>query len=245
MYQDFAAARQLKELTAQRRLKEISQHVPLSGRWLDVGCANGVFVETVGEHVQAEGVELSQNAVMEGRERGLNLAIGSIENFPKDIPFDCITAFDVLEHVVDPNQFISAIHERLADHGTVVLTVPNCGGIVRKLMGKRWYFYIPEEHLHYFDKQNLSDLLAQHGFEVLHTGATFKPMTFRYALLQFKEFNPLIYKVLNFFGSLIPSKWKTAPMPLPIGEIKIIGRRIPVPVNVEGKKRELESAATA
>lgn len=229
MYQDFAAARDLKRMTAERRIKEIRPYVPLEGRWLDVGCANGVFVEAVGEFVEAEGVEISQNAVMDGRERGLNLSIGAIEDYPKNRSFDCITAFDVLEHVTDPNHFIESIRKRINDEGTLVITVPNCGGIVRKIMGKNWYFYIPEEHLHYFNEHNLSALLIEHGFEVVNVSATRKPMTYRYALLQFEEFNPLIYRILNLASRLIPSWLKTKPIPLPIGELKIIARKIPAP----------------
>lgn len=226
MYQDFAAADLLKRMTAKQRIKEISKTIPLQGKWLDVGCANGVFVDTIAEHgIEAHGVELSENAVSIGKSNGLNLYTGTVDDLPSKESFDCITAFDVLEHVLDPLDFIGSIYKRLNDGGHAVFTVPNCGGIVRRLMGKRWYFYIPEEHLHYFNRKNLAGLMEKHGFEVLGVGATYKPMTYDYALLQFAEFNPLIYKMMKIASYVVPSKLRTRPVPLPIGELRIVARK--------------------
>jgi len=226
MYQDFAAADLLKRMTAQQRIKEISNSVPLEGKWLDVGCANGVFVQEIAKTgLDAQGIELSQNAVSIGKENGLNLHVGTVDDLPSDETFNCITAFDVLEHVLEPLDFVGSIHKRLEEGGRVVMTVPNCGGIVRRLMGKRWYFYIPEEHLHYFNRKNLAGLFEKQGFEVLSVGATYKPMTYDYALLQFAEFNPLIHKVMKAFSYLVPSSLRTRPIPLPIGELRIIAQK--------------------
>ena len=226
MYQEFTAASEMKEMTARQRIKEIRRSIPVSGRWLDVGCANGVFVAAVASQgVDAHGVELSQLAVDAGRQRGLDLHVGTIDDLPAGQTYDCITAFDVLEHVLSPNEFLSSIFGRLDPGGHVVITVPNAGGIVRRLMGKRWYFYIPEEHLHYFNRHNLAGLLGKHGFNVINVGATYKPMTYDYSLTQFAEYNPLIHKVLKAASLVVPSKLRARPIPLPIGELRIIGRK--------------------
>ena len=226
MYQDFAAADLLKQMTAEQRIKEVAGTIPLKGKWLDVGCANGVFVNSISDHeVEAQGVELSDHAVAIGKEQGLNLHVGTIEDLSDDETFDCITAFDVLEHVLEPLDFVGSIYKRLNEGGHVVLTVPNAGGIVRRLMGKRWYFYIPEEHLHYFNRGNLAGLLEKQGFEVESVGATYKPMTFDYALVQFAEFNPLIYKMLKAVSYMVPAGLRKRPIPLPIGELRIIAQK--------------------
>ena len=114
----------------------------------------------------------------------------TIDDIPQATIFDGITAFDVLEHVLDPNAFLHSVHGRLNDGGHMVLTGPDTGGIVRRLMGRRWYFYFPEEHLHYFNGRNLSDQVRKHGFEVVDVGATCKPMTYDYAYRSFMNTIP-------------------------------------------------------
>ena len=232
MYQEFAAAGEMKRMTASQRLKEIVKYLPLQGKWLDVGCANGVFVEAAAERgIESEGIELSQHAVQIGRDRGLQLHMGTVDELPEGETFDCVTGFDVLEHVLEPNSFLDGIHERLNEGGYIVLTVPNTGGIVRRLMGQRWFFYIPEEHLHYFNRRNLVGLLKAHGFDILNVGATYKPMTYDYAMTQFAEYNPLIFKLLKTASYLIPSALRTKPIPQPIGELRIVGRKMRKPVD--------------
>lgn len=234
LYSEFTEADAMKRMTANQRIKEIGRHIPIEGRWLDAGCANGVFMETIErDDVTSEGVELSQHAVQSGRDRGLKIHVGTIDDLPENDVFDCVTAFDVLEHVLDPNAFLQGIQKRLADNGHVVLTVPDTGGIVRRLMGRRWYFYIPEEHLHYFNRHNLANLLQKHGFDVVDIGATYKPMTFDYAQTQFAEYNPLIHNLLKPCGFLLPSSLRSRPIPLPIGELRIIGRKNSVARNAE------------
>lgn len=226
MYLDFTSANLMKEMTARQRLKEIRKRISISGRWLDVGCANGVFVKTLADNgVDAEGIELSDHAVKAAKDAGLNVKCAMLSDVPADETFDCITAFDVLEHVLDPVAFVGETLERLKPGGHAVFTLPNTGGIVRRIMGRRWYFYIPEEHLHFFSSKNLESFLKKSGFETVQIGATFKPMTYDYALTQFSEFNPLIYRVLNTVGWIIPKAIRRWPVPLPIGELRAIARK--------------------
>ncbi|EMI29065.1 class I SAM-dependent methyltransferase [Rhodopirellula europaea] len=227
MYSDFAAAQTMKRMTAHSRLSELSRYVPSAsgGRWLDVGCADGTFVAVAKEKgADAQGVELSATAVELARQAGLNVHSGTVDSLPNDARFDTITAFDVIEHVLDPRDFIRALRMRVRDGGHIVLTLPDLNSMARRLMGSRWYFYIPEEHLHYFNRQNLSLLLQEEGFTVKAACRTYKPLTFDYSLVQFAEYNPMIHRVLSTIGNLMPSRLRSKVIPLPIGEMMLIGQ---------------------
>jgi 2-polyprenyl-3-methyl-5-hydroxy-6-metoxy-1,4-benzoquinol methylase len=247
MYRDFAAANEMKVLTARQRIKELKKSVSLDGKWLDVGCANGVFVkEAIALGIDAEGVELSENAVAEGKDQGIPISAGTIADLDGDVKYDCITAFDVLEHVIDPESFMRDITNRLKPGGHVVLTVPNCSSLPAKLMGSRWYFYIPEEHLHYFDPDKIESFASRMGTEHVSTRRTFKPLTFDYSLLQFKEFNPLIYRTLALLGKLVPAALRRKIIPLYIGEMMLIAK-MPTSesvdqVDLETRTRSLDAA---
>lgn len=226
MYQTFTSAEQMKTMTAKQRLKEITPWIRPQGRWLDVGCANGVFVrEAAALGAQAEGVELSSVAVNQAIELGLPVRCGALEDVESGPQYDCITAFDVLEHVLDPLTFMQDIATRLKPGGHAALTMPDKSSIYAKLMGSRWWFYIPEEHLHYFDHEIVRQLMIKVGLEPVTVARTFKPLTYDYGMTQFIEFNPLIYRVMKAASALLPAKWRQWIVPLYIGELKVIARK--------------------
>jgi len=224
MYKTFTSAEQMKKMTAQQRLKEISPHVNITGTWLDVGCANGEFIHYLKEKgYDAEGLELSEHAVNQAKERGLKARTGTMEALGVDEKFEGITAFDVIEHVLDPLEFLQQAVAHLKPGGTLAMTMPNKASFLCKLMGKRWYFYIPEEHLHYFDANIMRKLFAKVGLKTVFMGASRKPLTFDYGLTQFAEFNPLIYKMLNALAVVLPKSLRQRIIPWSIGEFMAIG----------------------
>jgi 2-polyprenyl-3-methyl-5-hydroxy-6-metoxy-1,4-benzoquinol methylase len=225
LYKEFTDASTMKQLTAQQRFKEIYKYCG-TGRWLDIGCADGRFVEHARRNgLNAEGIELSEVAVDQGKSRGLPIACSTIEDWDPSYRYDTITSFDVLEHVLDPVGYLQFAHQLLMPSGTLVLTVPNTGSLIRKIMGPRWFFYIPEEHLHYFDPSNIKLILEKTGFQVRKCSWTFKVLTYQYALTQFKEYNPLVYNLLNFISKVLPKKLLAMPIPLYIGEMKVVAIR--------------------
>jgi 2-polyprenyl-3-methyl-5-hydroxy-6-metoxy-1,4-benzoquinol methylase len=227
MYQEFVEAIDMKKLTAQQRFKDIFKYCE-PGCWLDVGSADGTFVACAqAHHLNAEGIELSQVAVKQAREKDRPVYCSTIQDWEPGYSYDTITAFDVLEHVLNPIEFLSSVHQLLLPNGRLVLTLPNQNSLIRKLMGKRWFFYIPEEHLHYFNPSNLRQLLQTLGFEVKKCGWAWKPLTYRYSLGQFKEYNPLIYRLLNSISTFLPQRVLDIPIPLYIGEMMIIAEKKP------------------
>ncbi len=224
MYKTFVDADTMKRMTADARLGQI-RSLAKPGRWLDVGCANGVFVQSAANAgMAAEGIELSQEAVALARQRGIRATCATIEGFGDAGSFDTLTAFDVIEHVIDQPRFLAEARRLLQPDGTLVLTLPDHGSLIRRLMGPRWYFYIPEEHLHYFNRDNMAKLLARCGFDPISIKGTFKPLSFAYALTQFQEYNPRIYRVLNAASALVPKALQVRPIPLYIGEMLVVAR---------------------
>jgi SAM-dependent methyltransferase len=226
MYQRFAAATRLKDLTAERRLDELRDRVPLSGRWLDIGASTGAFPLAAAKRgIDSAGVELSDTAVAAARAQGVVMYAGDLAQLPPDARYDCITAFDLIEHVLDPPALVTEVRKRLVDGGHLVLTLPDLGAAQRRLMGSRWYFYIPEEHLHYFTRRVMRRFLQRSGLDVVRIDTTLKPMTFDYAQTQFKEYNPALHSVLRVAGAITPQALRRAPIPLPVGEMVAVAQK--------------------
>ncbi|MDQ2856727.1 MAG: class I SAM-dependent methyltransferase, partial [Acidobacteriota bacterium] len=72
-----------------------------SPRILDIGCGTGANLEMLSQFGEAEGVDVSPDALAFCRQRGLqNVRQGEVEHLPyEDASFDLATALDVVEHL--------------------------------------------------------------------------------------------------------------------------------------------------
>ena len=77
-----------------------TNHTPL--RILDVGCGTGANLEMLSQFGEAEGVDVSDDALEFCRRKGLKAQKGLAETLPySDETFDITTALDVAEHLDD------------------------------------------------------------------------------------------------------------------------------------------------
>ncbi|MEQ1643024.1 MAG: class I SAM-dependent methyltransferase [Pyrinomonadaceae bacterium] len=69
---------------------------------LDVGCGTGANIEMLSQYGEAEGVDVSDDALEFCRRKGLKVQKGLAETLPyADESFDLTTALDVVEHLDD------------------------------------------------------------------------------------------------------------------------------------------------
>lgn len=138
------------------------------GRLLDIGCSLGYFVEAADTRGwQASGVEISSYAAEEARGFGLDVRTGVLDEAGyEDGSFDCVTMWDVLEHVPDPTRHMLEVRRVLADGGLVVIGTPNLGHTQFRLKRERWRHLKPAEHIFYFQQASMQRLLDKSGFEM-------------------------------------------------------------------------------
>jgi SAM-dependent methyltransferase len=103
-----------------RNLKEDSPRI------LDVGCGTGANLELLGKFGEAEGVDVSHDALAFCRARGLeNVRHGAAEELPyEDGTFDLVTALDVVEHLDDDVAGLGEMRRVLRKNGRALLFVP-------------------------------------------------------------------------------------------------------------------------
>ncbi|HEX8142194.1 MAG TPA: class I SAM-dependent methyltransferase [Pyrinomonadaceae bacterium] len=95
-------------------------------RILDVGCGTGANLEMLARFGEAEGVDVSPEALSFCRERGLqNVRLGAAERLPyEDESFDLVTALDVVEHLDDDTAGLREMRRVLKPGGRAMLFVP-------------------------------------------------------------------------------------------------------------------------
>jgi SAM-dependent methyltransferase len=93
---------------------------------LDVGCGTGANLEMLSEFGQAEGVDVSAEALSFCQARGLrNVKLGAAEALPyEDNSFDLVTGLDVVEHLDDDLAGLKEMRRVLRRGGRTLLFVP-------------------------------------------------------------------------------------------------------------------------
>lgn len=118
---------------AKTDIKGIKRYIQ-GGTILDIGAGVGHFLSVAkADGWNVYGVEISSFAANICKEKGLNVFIGTFSNAQyKNDMFDVITAFDVLEHVVEPNLFMEEVFRILKKDGLFVVSVPNVASFAAK-----------------------------------------------------------------------------------------------------------------
>jgi SAM-dependent methyltransferase len=133
---------------------------------LEAGCGSGEFLEVLRERGASPfGLEASLAAVQAGRARGLSIEHGypASGQILRNGPFHAFVTLNVLEHAVDPRDFLSGLRQNLCPRAVGMVEVPS---FERMLEQRRPYDFIAD-HLSYFTADTLRLALETTGFEVL------------------------------------------------------------------------------
>lgn len=154
------------------------------GKVLDVGCALGFFVElALASGYDAYGFDASSFAVKEAQALvGKNrIRLGTISDisYPAKT-FDVITLFDIFEHLAYPRNDLKKISTWLKDDGIIMIATGDTESFLAKLLRRRWTFYIPPQHLFFFNKKNMNTLLTEEQFKPVEWFRIGKWMSARY-----------------------------------------------------------------
>lgn len=165
----YSRRREFRLRRANTRLKQIELMIE-PGRLLDIGCSLGYFVEVANARGwKACGLDVSEHAVNEARKLGLDIRLGTLEqvSFPAG-SFDCVTMWDVLEHVPDPTRHMLEVKRILVNGGLVVIGTPDLDHLAFRIRRANWRHLKPAEHIYYFSKSSIRALLLKTGFEIVN-----------------------------------------------------------------------------
>ena len=81
-------------------------------------------------------------------------------------PADVITCWDVIEHVEDPAAALRIMGAHLKPGGWLFLSTPDAGSWLARILGRRWHYLDPLQHINVFSRRNLAALVEVNGLRV-------------------------------------------------------------------------------
>lgn len=163
--------------------KELKQ-LRAGGSLLDVGCGYGGLVSYASDlGLNASGIDFNAQQIEIGRsvfqltENQLYYANTNTlqEMINKNIKFDCICLFEVLEHVDDPKHLIQQAVDLLEDDGTILISCPNED---RFQPTGRVYVDYPPHHLTRWKPLTLQALMERFDFTLCRSDFDFDLIDF-------------------------------------------------------------------
>jgi len=214
--------------------KAFFKHFPsnVRGRLLDVGCGDGRFLRHAKEQgFEVWGIDFDKKSV-ESAKRNLDIDTVfamSLEEFyeyakEKNLKFDVITFFEVLEHQDKPREFLEMVKRLLKEGGYIAGSVPNRERLFVETEWKCFHGDYPPNHFLRFSKFSLEKTLNLAGFKDIEVYQLDFP---------FIELFPYLEKKL--FGNLDKLKIKLKGMVLG-DERKAIGYAVEELVEVSPNK---------
>ena len=172
-----------------RALDTVAKYCPRSfgtaSAWLDIGCHDGSFLraliqlyglKAVGcdvyptEHKEQKAYECFQATQNENWEyRCLDVSKG----IKFEQQFDAISALEVIEHVIDTDEFLQGAHRHLKNGGLLLLTTPNINNLVNRMRVPFGWYPIGLEyrniihHVRLYNVTTIRQHLHSCGFKVL------------------------------------------------------------------------------
>jgi 2-polyprenyl-3-methyl-5-hydroxy-6-metoxy-1,4-benzoquinol methylase len=126
----------------------ILKSLPQGGRVLDIGCAGGALLGSLGDRYDKFGVEPAAEAAAKAASKGVVILADSVTSLAHTPHrFDLICAVDVIEHVADPLSFLRQLSALLAPEGEIVVSTGNADTPIWRWVGPGYYYSHFFEHV--------------------------------------------------------------------------------------------------
>tara|TARA_A200000113_G_scaffold181376_1_gene167324 strand:- start:1914 stop:2825 length:912 start_codon:yes stop_codon:yes gene_type:complete len=169
----------------------IFKHIDINqvGEYFEIGPGLCELYKTFyNKNWHCEGLDLQPFIIAPGIVNNLD----DIKNESKDVA----VALDVIEHTIDPLEFLKNINIKLKNGGKIFLSFPNADSFKSKVLNNNWDMVVPLAHLNFFSKKSIQISLENNGFEIIfiknYSMGNFKRFIRNLIKLPFKLFKDLI-----------------------------------------------------
>lgn len=146
---------------------------PGHNRIMDFGCGTGGFLEVANEEGWKTSVGIDANdRYSDGysNTKGIQFIQSNFESLDKESlgeNYDCITMWNVLEHLFDLHNIITNLKRMLKHNGLLFIMVPNVESLATKLIREKSATF-NWKHISHFSPNSLKKLMLMHDLECIH-----------------------------------------------------------------------------
>ncbi len=154
-------------------------------RLIEVGCDTGLFLQFARDHygMNVEGVDVVPQVSAEAKKAEVHVHVGALETLNLESnAYDAVVAYDLIEHVADPQGFLCEANRILKPGGVLVFETPNLKGLVYRiglilgrirplsrliqpLQNRLW----PPFHVQYFTAVSATEAIERSKFRKIRT----------------------------------------------------------------------------
>lgn len=171
-------ARTLVGMRARSRAQEYMRLVSRNDtiRLFDVGAGDCRHFDEIGRYGSFEccGVEISPEMATRARRNGYNVVQGTLETMDLDGhegQYDIVTMYQLVEHVLDPQELMRRAWQLLRPGGYVLCQLPCADGWERRLFGRYWAGYHWPRHLQMVSREGMRRVLDDAAFTDIRVGS--------------------------------------------------------------------------
>jgi SAM-dependent methyltransferase len=165
----------LRERFLLERVRRERERIARAPRVLDVGCGEGQFAAALARAgAEVVAIDVAAEAVRRALARNPGLDVRAVEPEAElplaDASFDVVWAGETIEHILDTAAWLSELRRVLRSGGSLLLSAPDHGPLVRLRLGLsrrafEAHFHPRSDHLRFYTRRALYDLLADFRFE--------------------------------------------------------------------------------
>ena len=126
---------------------------------LEQGCGFGTTLGILRNlKIKAEGFEINKHMIHYGKKKGYKIISQRLPENQKK--YDLIIMSETIEHLLNPLEELIKTRNMLEEKGYICITTPDFSNMITKFL-----LVDEEEHLFYFTKNTLENLLKKSGFQ--------------------------------------------------------------------------------
>jgi 2-polyprenyl-3-methyl-5-hydroxy-6-metoxy-1,4-benzoquinol methylase len=136
------------------------------GNLLEIGCGEGLLLKELKNDYNVSGIDISRFAIKRARSVvGRNMRVADIEKENIRGRYDIILAFDVLEHLKNPEAAIMKMKKALKNNGIFIFSVPNNSGLFGRI-STMFFNYMDKTHVSAFKREKWIDIVKNAKFKL-------------------------------------------------------------------------------